>query len=592
MISASNATKPNLFIFLHDGVQFGPCTVLDLKQQVAAGLLRENDLVWQTGAKCQRRAGSIGWLFSTSGETESVTHDSTFTPSHLDKHTNGCSGEQLESQKRFKNENHQVSLLSSCFDFYARCSKLSGIQKEGALRAAICATRLKLAVFFGGSLILLLIICGSFLRTQDTSRDGWGSQAALALGPAMSQLQGFERQFSAQQDETRRKKEVEDARQRNATEELLKKSTALLASDMPHAARECLEQGLELTPNHTASHVAMAELSKSQGEHAKANDSLWKAVSSANGDIRTQLDLLTRISADCFNLGNFHGSIKAMEHAIRLKPEEGAYRYTAGVACLNADDARRAVSYFEAALEYFRLAGQTGAWEFKALCQLAIAHRRLGATQKAMELCEEVLQRDTQNLDARCIRGLMYAEDNIPGLAVKDLQFAVAHTGCSLETAIAFAEAFRKNKQWEPALIAIRKACLLNRRDARLTYWRGMFSLLTGHHEEAAADARLAMQLEPEDEKLKAEIVQLSSTAGTLISRGITLDQLIDEEARAEAKWWELVNSRSRSSGASSGYSSGSGDYSGSYITPRNAGRLGVLGIHAIPGQHAHHFGQ
>lgn len=592
MITAKKTTKPNLFCFLHDGVQFGPCTPSELQLQVAERQLLSSDFVWQVGGK-RRRAGTIGWLFPAAVNQQESAIDRQLRIDPKCTVVSLLSTEVVNCRTHQQEDTGTAAAQSSFVHVLGKCWEHLNVLRKSAHATLSNLDSSTLTIGLGCVLIVIVLLRGLFFsRFEDRNPNGLATDMVFGLGAAMSQLSGVERQLSEQQEEARKRKKTEEAEKRKTTEELLKKASVLVGSDMPHAARECLEQGLKLTPNHTASHIAMAELCISQGEHTSATDSLWKAVSSADGDIHTQLELLTRISADCFNAGDFHGSIKAMEYAIRLKPEEGAYRYTAGVASLNAGNAKHAIPYFEAALEYFRLAGQTGEWEFKALCQLAIAQRRLGATEKALELCERVIQRDPKNLDARCIRGLIYAEDNFPDQAVKDLQFIVTHPGCSLDTAIKFAEAFRRHKQWEPALMACRRACLLNRRNANLTYWRGMFSLLTGQYEEAAADARLAMQLEPEDEKLKTEIAQLSSTAETLISRGITLDQLIEEEVRAEEKFQELVNSRSSSSGASSGYSSGPSDYSGSYVTPRNAGKLGVLGIQVIPGQHAHHFGQ
>lgn len=595
MTPSSKPAKPVMYCFLHDGVQFGPCSESDLRSQVAEGQLRANDSVWQVGVRQRRPAGSLEWLFPSIPNMNSHTLQSSETQAHAFQSKVLKTTGQLHAQpsQTIHTSNRQPgSIRVQLADTWRSLPGVFGntfpqnMARMNARTIAVCVS---------GLVVLLSTLSGAFRSKMDVSGNSGNSVALLAnnIGNTMSQLSDAEQQLAALNEEERLRRTEQQALQDQKAEAFLKRASELLRSDMPHAARECLEQGLKLSPQHTASHVAMADLMASQGEHSKAIVSLWKAVSSADEDPRVQLDLLTRISADCFNSEDFPGAIKAMEHAIRLKPEEGAYRYTAGVASLKANQLQRAVPHFEAALEYFRLAGQTGEWEYKAMCQLATTHRRLGATEKALEICERVLDQDPRNLDARSIRGIICAEDNMSDLALKDLQFAANHPDCSLDTAVAFTNAFRKNEQWESALLACRKACLLNRKDAELTYWRGFLSLLTGNYQDAAADARLAFNLKPGDEKLKQDILHLSTTAETLVSRGITLDQLIDEQERAEAKFQELVNSRaSRSAAASNSYSTSPGNYSGSYVTPRNAGRLGVLGIQVIPGQHAHHFGQ
>ncbi|MBL8814745.1 MAG: tetratricopeptide repeat protein [Planctomyces sp.] len=589
------------FCFSRNNVEFGPCSAEDLRELVKKGQLSSNDLVWKVGSRRKLRVAEVSWL---SRLEQPGLEASSVKPIPVS---------ESQPSNRTANHAHPTHWLLAAFvttiTFVGLLIThlLKTVQgkdsldtlrhlwpkeprERGQLIQSMIISSMFLAV--GGS-----VLSWSHRVTSQSFSSPSGFQFAR-FSPTQfgtSDLQRIQ-QDAEQRSLTWKEEREEKARQAEiACRELVDKGRSLLSSDKIHAAKTTMEQAVQQFPSTAEAYVGLADVYFRRDEPAEGISTLWRAVGHAANRPELRIELLVQISSHCLEHEDYSGAIKAMENAIQLKPEEGAYRFAAGVASLKGKKYQQAISYFEAALEYFELAGLTGTWEYKARNHMATAYQSLGKTDAAVSLCDRVLADDPGNLDALCVRGLIYAQSNDPQAALEHLRIVAAMPECELAVLTSYAQAFQDTQQWSAAVEAGTLVMQKEPADGRWVFRRAFSEMRAGRFDLAQSDCDTAMRMAGEDQALRNSVSSLRETLATLLDRRMTYDDLIKEQEMAEMERAAAGDAAIFGIG-NSGWSSGAPAHSGSgstgsgstydYLTPHQAGKLGAMGIRIVPGHY------
>lgn len=614
MTKKPSVTKhaPQQFFFIHQEREIGPATIPELQEQARMGKLVPDDLIWRLGSEERRAARHLLWLFPRSNDKPSTatvagecsipqlglaapvrvqTPDTLPTPpvrlpvgrdaGPIDYSMIAeRSGARLQEATQFLREAATVTI--EYFREWMAFVKRAIMDKSTELAAMPEWPQdqhksLRLAV--GCSLCVVCGFVSSYLfQPASAVRTSRATAQVPSKVPSPAPASAWMDQYKQRQAEQQDKRDREIAANAQKYREAVTKGDKLLATGKLHAAQTAYEQAIALDGKASAAHIGLANTFSQMNEPSKVVDSLWKAFHQSTQDKPLQLSLLERIAGVHSEQGEFDGAVRAMDRAIQLEPEQGEYRYTAGVASWNAKNYRPAVKYLEAALEYFELAGQSGEPINKTCLHLAKAHRQLKETPRALHYCDRVLAADSEHHAAHCVRGVIYAQDNLVDKAASDYRCVARNQACKVAELVSFADAFRQHRQWEQALLVYSDIMQKEPERGEWVYHRASVAVQCGKYDIAKADCQYALKLMPKDNPMWNKIQELNSTVATLTRRGITLD-ILQQETR------DAAIARHYGPGPSQNYaparSAPRSPYG--YLTPNQAGRLGAMGIHLGP---------
>jgi tetratricopeptide (TPR) repeat protein len=615
-MKTASTTKPGSqkFCFSHDGIDFGPCTSGELREQVRLGQLTPDDLVWKAGAQQKRPARLVPWLFlsHTTNESkravtsqpipDSPTH---FEAPHPTKRKTAERGSvsvsaansspkaegELPQYKAVLNSAHEVCATTIQYGRQFAVAVVSLLQGNTTVSEIVQiwpsgreeSKRLTIGCCTGVlSLILLSRLWPSpYSSSQQFSPffPAMSGYSAAATSDAVTEYKM--RVAEAREEQEERSKEIE-----MEVDRLLLKAAELRNAEKFHASENTYSKAIELAPQNVDAHVGLAETLFKLNDPSKAVSSLWQAVEKSRADKQQQLDLLTRISGHHIQNEEYGQAVRALDRAIAIEPEEGAYYFAAGVASINGKKYEQAIKYLETAVEYFHVAGQTGNWEHKAYVHLATAHQHLNETTEALQLCDKVLVIDPNNLDAHCVRGLIYAQNNAVDPAVAELQFVARDPDCNRSMLESFAEAFRRNRQWESCSLVYSKLMDMEPESAAWCHMRAVMRMRIGQFEAADLDCQRAQAMVKDNDPQSVSLKNLREMIRDLKDNQISYDEFMTQnEAR---KMQEFLGPAAffPDSGSFSAPAATSPGSTYDYLTPHQAGKLGAMGLQIVPGHY------
>lgn len=347
---------PHRYFFSRNGLDVGPCSAKELKEQVLQAQLTREDLVWRLRYTREATGGCmLPWLFppskmsgsgdsvdagggSLSGRTRAVGQPSprlAIARKRADAEVSGLTIVETPDSTNSLSEEMKLFLWDSAtitVQFVGRVVELLKrmLDGKGALAEVFVLwpkeSEKSVRLVFGIGTCLLIIGLSRFMSSAVSNMKHLAQTAFVQQDVIQAASQ---RVASVESDVPQKSlSRLREEREKKASEvetqcrQLIAKGNGLLKAGKLHAAKSTMEQAVKLYPMAVDGHLGLADVFFRMDEPSDGISSLQRAYSQAKGDKTLQLDLLTRISQHCSDTQNYSAAVDAMNKAIELEPEE------------------------------------------------------------------------------------------------------------------------------------------------------------------------------------------------------------------------------------------------------------------------------